>query len=71
MIAPVINELAKAYKGRVVFGKLNVDENMMTARNYRITAIPLLLVFKNGALIDKLVGAYPKPMLERKIGGYL
>ena len=71
MIAPVIDELSRAYKGSVVFAKLNVDENMQTARNYKITAIPLLLVFKNGTLIDKLVGAYPKPMLERKIRSYL
>ncbi len=71
MIGPVIEELARDYRGRVVFGKLNVDENGQTARRYGIMAIPTLLVFKNGKLVDQLVGAYPKSMLENKIQKYL
>lgn len=71
MIAPVLDELAKDYAGKVVFGKLNVDENMQTARAFEITAIPMLLIFKNGKFIDKLVGAYPKHMLEQKVQSYL
>jgi thioredoxin 1 len=71
MIAPIIEEFAKEFGGRAVFGKLNVDENMQTSNKFRITAIPTLLVFKNGKLLDKLVGAYPKPTLAGKIKKYL
>lgn len=70
-IGPIIEQLAKEMKGKVVFGKLNVDENMATANKYRISAIPTLMVFKNGKLIDKLVGAYPKPALAAKIQKFL
>jgi thioredoxin 1 len=70
-IGPIIEQLAKEMKGKVVFGKLNVDENMQTANKYRISAIPTLMVFKEGELIDKLVGAYPKPALAAKIQRFL
>jgi len=70
-IGPIIEQLAKEMKGKVVFGKLNVDENMQTANKYRISAIPTLMVFKDGKLIDKLVGAYPKPALVAKIEKFL
>ena len=71
MIGPIIEELAKEMSGKVVFGKLNVDQNMQTANNYRISAIPSLLVFKDGKMVDKLVGAYPKATLVAKIQKYL
>jgi len=71
MIGPVIEELARDYRGRAVFGKLNVDENGQTARRYGIMAIPTMLVFKNGKLVDQMVGAYPKSALENKIQKYL
>jgi len=71
MLGPIIEELAGELKGRVVFGKLNVDQNMQTANKHRISAIPTLLVFKNGKLVDKLVGAYPKGTLAAKIQKYL
>lgn len=71
MVGPVIEQLAREMKGKVVFGKLNVDENMKTSNKYRITAIPTMLVFKNGKLIDKIVGAYPKGALVGKIQKYL
>jgi thioredoxin 1 len=70
-IGPIIEGLAKEMSGKTVFGKLNVDENTQTANKYRITAIPTLLIFKNGKLIDKLLGAYPKAMLAAKIQKYL
>ena len=66
-IGPIIEQLASEMKGKVVFGKLNVDENMQTANKHRISAIPTLMIFKNGKLIDKIVGAYPKPALTAKI----
>lgn len=71
MVAPVIEELAAELKGKVVFGKLNVDQNMQTASKYGIMAIPTMLVFKNGQLIDQMVGAYPKSTLTNKIQKYL
>lgn len=71
MIGPIIEQLAGEMKGRAVFGKLNVDQNMQTANKYRISAIPTLMIFKDGKLIDKLVGAYPKPALEAKLQKYL
>jgi thioredoxin 1 len=71
MIGPIIEDLSKEMSGRAVFGKLNVDENMQTSNKYRISAIPTLLVFKDGKLLDKLVGAYPKATLAGKIQKYL
>lgn len=71
MIAPIIEQLAKEMKGKVVFGKLNVDENMEVPSRYYISAIPTLLIFKGGKLVDKVVGALPKVYLERKISQYL
>ena len=71
MIAPAIEELAKEMKGKVVFAKLNVDENQLTAMKYQIMSIPTLLVFKNGKLMDKIIGAMPKPMLKAKLSPYL
>lgn len=71
MVGPIIEELAKEMSGKVVFGKLNVDQNMATANKFRISAIPTMLVFKNGKLIDKIVGAYPKGALTARIQKYL
>ena len=70
-IGPIIEELAREMKGKVVFGKLNVDQNMQTANKHRISAIPTMLVFKNGKLVDKIIGAYPKATLAGKIEKYL
>ncbi len=67
IIAPIIEELAKDYAGKVVFGKLNVDENKAIAVRYSITAIPTLLFFKNGKLVDQVLGAVPKQHLDQKI----
>jgi thioredoxin len=62
-IAPIIDQLAAESKGRYVIGKLNVDENPRTAQHYKISGIPTMLVFKNGALVETLVGGRPKPQL--------
>jgi thioredoxin 1 len=67
MISPVIEELAKDYAGRVVFGKLNTDENAYTARRFGIMGIPTLLFVKNGEEVDRIVGVVPKEFIERKI----
>jgi thioredoxin 1 len=71
MVAPVIKELARDYAGKILFGKLNVDENPEVSAQYQIMSIPTLLVFKNGKLVDKIVGAMPRQMLEPKITRYL
>lgn len=71
MVAPVIEELAQEYAGRILFGKLNVDENREVPTQYQIMSIPTLLVFKNGKLVDRIVGAMPRQMLEPKVTRYL
>ena len=71
ILGPVIEELAGELEGKVVFGKLDVDDNVSTAQNYGVMSIPTLLVFKNGELIDQMVGALPKGALKGRIEGYL
>ncbi|MDH5712819.1 MAG: thioredoxin [Candidatus Bathyarchaeota archaeon] len=71
MVAPVIEEMARDYAGRILFGKLNVDENREVATQYQIMGIPTLLVFKNAKLVDRIVGAMPRQTLEPKITRYL
>jgi thioredoxin 1 len=66
-IAPIVEELAREYSGKVVFGKLNVDDNPETAEKFGIRAIPTLLVMKNGAEVDRIVGLLPKNQLQAKI----
>lgn len=66
-IAPIIDELAKEYAGKVVFGKLNVDENQNIAVRFGISAIPTLIFFKNGKVMDQIVGAMPKKEIKRWI----
>ncbi|MCS7143442.1 MAG: thioredoxin [Archaeoglobaceae archaeon] len=66
-IAPVIEELAKEYAGKVIFGKLNVDENQNIATRFGISAIPTLIFFKNGKAMDQIVGAMPKKEIKKWI----
>ena len=67
MVGPIIKELAKEMQGKVVFGKLNVDENQATSMKYRIMSIPTLLVFQKGNLVDRIIGALPKEMMKQKL----
>jgi len=67
MISPVIEELASDYAGKVVFGKLNVDENPAVASEYGIMSIPTLLFARKGEVIDRLIGAVPRQIIEAKI----
>ena len=69
-IAPIVEQLAKEYSGKVVFGKLNVDENPETQQKFGIMAIPTLLVMKNGSEVDRIVGLTPKDQLAAKINTY-
>lgn len=71
MVTPIIENLAKEYVGKIVFGKLNVDENPNTSRKFGIMSIPTIIIFKNGKAVDKVIGALPKEVLEQRIGKYL
>ncbi len=70
-IGPIIEDLGKEYDGRVNVGKLNVDHNPEVSINYGITSIPAILFFKNGEVVDKLVGAQPKGNFVKKIEQHL
>ena len=67
MVAPVVEELAGEYDGRVKFTKVNVDLNPMTSANYGIRSIPKMLIFKGGSPVGQVVGAVPKRVLQEKI----
>ena len=67
MIAPVVEELAKEFAGRAKFVKLNSDENQRVPSQYQIQGIPTLLFFKNGQLVDRVVGAVPKQNILQKL----
>ncbi len=71
MVAPVVEELAKEYEGKVAFTKLNVDQNAKTAGKYGIMSIPTLLIFKNGEPVSHLVGFRPKAELKRSLDAVL
>src|SRR5262245_53824776 len=66
-IAPIVEELAKTYTGRMQFAKMNVDENRNTPSQYGIKGIPTLLLFKGGKVVDQIVGAVPKQQLVQLI----
>ncbi|MHB8584636.1 MAG: thioredoxin [Thermoplasmatota archaeon] len=67
MVAPVVEAIAKEQAGQLVVGKLDVDANPQTAQRFAVQSIPTLLLFKDGALANRVVGAVPKAMLERAI----
>ena len=67
MIAPIVEQLANEYDGKLRVGKLDVDANPQTAMRFNIRSIPSILFFKDGKLVDTVVGAVPRAMLERKI----
>ncbi len=71
MIAPTIDELAVEYAGKLKVGKLNTDENPDIAGKYQIMGIPTLLFFKDGKLVDKIVGAASKKQFKQKIDSIL
>lgn len=67
MIGPVVAELANEYAGKAVIGKLDVDSNSITSSQFNVRSIPTLLFFRNGEVVDKVVGAVPKATLESKL----
>ncbi|MFK8055030.1 MAG: thioredoxin [Saprospiraceae bacterium] len=67
MITPIIEQLAGEYEGKVKVGKLNVDENSAVSERYAIRSIPTILIFKDGEIVDRHVGATTKAALQQKI----
>jgi thioredoxin 1 len=66
-IAPVMDELSKEFAGRVTFGKCNTDDNRRIAMEFNISAIPAIMLFSHGQLVDRIIGAYPKDAIRDKI----
>ena len=67
MVGPIMDQLAAESNGRYRVAKLNVDDNPRTAGQFQIQSIPTMLIFKNGKLVDRLVGAQPKPAIAARL----
>jgi thioredoxin 1 len=70
MMSPIIEELAGQHK-EVLFCKVDVDKNIATAQKFEVMSIPTLIFFKNGKMVDTLIGAVPKTLVEQKLAKYL
>lgn len=68
MVAPIVEEIAKEYDGKIKVMKLNTDENMDIAIQYNILSIPTLGFFQGGQMVDRIIGAVPKKVIVEKIG---
>jgi len=71
MMAPVVEELAKEYAGKVLVGKINVDENPSTADRFQVYSIPTLIILKAGEEVDRIVGFVPKGQVEARLKKHL
>ena len=71
MIAPVVEEIAGQYEGKVKVGKVNVDDNQQTAMQFRVMSIPTLILFKDGQPVEGVVGAQPKRAFEALLDKHL
>ena len=71
MIAPFVEELAGEYEGKIKIGKVDVDSNPQISMNYGIRSIPTLLVFKDGKVVDQIIGAVPKQAIAAKLDAQL
>jgi thioredoxin 1 len=71
MIGPVVEEIAGEYAGKIKVGKVDVDANSQVSMEYRITSIPNLLIFKNGDVVDSIVGAVPKQEITKRLDAIL
>jgi thioredoxin 1 len=70
MVGPIIEELANSYSGKVKVGKLNTDDNPVIASRYGVMSIPTILLFKNGQIVDRIVGAVPKKDFEKVLAAH-
>ncbi|PKG33546.1 thioredoxin [Methanoregula sp.] len=66
-IAPIMDELSIEFAGKVAFGKCNTDDNRRLAMQFNIDAIPAMMLFSRGQLVDRIIGAYPKDAIREKI----
>ena len=71
MIAPIVEELAVEYEGKLKIGKVDVDNHQQIAMQYGIRSIPTLLMFKGGKVVEQIIGAAPKKMLVEKLSKHL
>jgi thioredoxin 1 len=71
MLGPIVEEIAKEYAGKVVVGKMNTDENPDTASRYNISAIPTMLLFKGGQVVEQMVGVHSKKDIKEKLDALL
>jgi len=71
MVAPVVDALSEEYAGKVKFVKVNTDESPNTAQKFSISGIPSLLLFKDGVVVDQVVGAVPKSQLQNMISRHI
>ncbi len=71
MLAPIVEDIAKDFEGRAVVGKVDVDNNQQVSMEYGIRNIPTVLIFKNGEVVDKLVGVSPKEVIAEKLSAHL
>ncbi|HBR11959.1 MAG TPA: thioredoxin [Chryseobacterium sp.] len=71
MLGPIIEEIATDFEGKALVGKVDVDNNQQVSVDYGIRNIPTVLIFKNGEVVDKLVGVAPKEVIAEKLNSYL
>jgi thioredoxin 1 len=71
MLDPVLGQLASAYVGRVKFGKMNIDEDSLTAAQFGVKGVPAMLFFKSGKMVSRLVGSQPRGEIERQLQAIL
>ncbi len=71
MIAPIVDELAQEYEGKALICKLDVDNNPVVASKYGIRSIPTILIFKNGEVVDQIIGAVPKHQIVDRLQSHL
>jgi thioredoxin 1 len=67
IIGPIVEELAPSYEGKAVIAKINVDDNPGVAQRFQVTSIPTLMMFRDGKLVDRAVGAMPRSELQKFI----
>ncbi|MNK56208.1 Thioredoxin [compost metagenome] len=71
MLGPIIEEIANDFEGKAIVGKVDVDNNQQISVDYGIRNIPTVLIFKNGEVVDKIVGVSPKEVIAEKLNSYL
>lgn len=71
MVAPLIEQLAAEYAGKVAFGKMNVDENMTVPGSFGVMSIPTMIIFKNGKAVETIIGSCPKSHIESKFKPFM